>query len=488
MSYRSLAEFLETLAQADQLVRVEVPVDPHLEAAAITDRVAKAAGPAVLFSSLTGQSLPVVTNLLGTEGRIVRALGVVSLDDARLRLEELLRWGEPEGWLDRLKGSPQSALLRKLPPRTVRTGACQQVIRLGTDVDLNRLPLLRAWSEEGDRSLTAGQLYTRDPDTGRRFVGHTVFQQHDAQHLAAFWGPHDELLRLLSTAGQRGETLPIAIVLGGDPASLLAAAAPLPRSADAAELAGLLRDKPLDVVRCRTSELEVPADAELVLEGSIDPGEPPVAAGPLCTPSGLCLPSAPCPVVQVTAVTHRANAVMPAMVFGQPPHEYVTLLRAMQRVFLPLVRLAVPDLADCDQPPCGAARQWTFVAIRKHYAGQAVRVAHALWGLESTMFSKFLVLVDEEVDVHNSAAVLQAMAQYADPGRDLVVAPGPPDRLDLSAWGEPVAHRLAIDATRKLPGERSPASGVPVALARELAQRVAARWPEYGLRDAIPGM
>jgi 4-hydroxy-3-polyprenylbenzoate decarboxylase len=247
--------------------------------------------------------------------------------------------------------------------------------------------------------------------------------------------------------------MPLAVVIGGDPAFLLAASAPLPPSADVCAVAGLLRQKPLDVVACRGVDLIVPAEAEIVFEGYVDPSEPPVAAGPLCGPTGHATPPLVAPVMHVTALTQRANPIYAAMVPACPPHEAVTVTRAMQRVFLPVTRLAMPELLDYDMPEFAAARHWAAISIRKIYAGQARRAAHAAWGLRPMMFAKMLVVVDDDVDVHDQQAVSAAIASNMNPARDILIDQGPYDPFDPAATPGALGQRMAIDATRKLAGE-----------------------------------
>jgi len=255
----------------------------------------------------------------------------------------------------------------------------------------------------------------------------------------------------------------------------------LPPRLDAAALAGLLRDKPLDLVRCRSIALDVPAEAEIVIEGYVDPAEPPVEPGPRCGMLGLCAPGWPAPVMHVTAITHRANPVLPAMVPGRPPHEACVVRRAMARAFAPLVKLAVPELVDFDLPLCGGARHAAFLAIRKTYAGQARHVAMAAWTQPAFQFAKLLVVVDEGVNLHAARAVMPAATAHADAGRDVFTHQGPPDPLDPAAGPGELARRVGVDATAKMPGERR--GGVPAdsATAEDVRQRVTERWAEYGL-------
>lgn len=481
MRYSCLADFLEQLAQAGELVRIETEVGPVLEAAEITDRIARAGGPALLFGAVQGHELPVLTNLLGTEKRICLALGIKSPAELSQRIAELVDPSQPEGWFERIQTSGTRAGLRRLPPRTVKAGACQQIVRLGGDVDLEALPALQSYPLESGRVITAGQLFTADAESGRSSVGRYDLRVLDKSRLAAGWLAHDDPARLMIGYGERNDRMPLAVVLGGDPAGLLAAMAPLPPEADVCALAGLLRQKPLELVKCRTVELEVPTDAEIVIEGYVDPAEPPADVGLLGASGGTYQLARPAPVMHVTALTHRANPIYPAMVPGTLPDEACVVNRALQRVFLPLVRLAIPELVDYDLPMFGAARHWALISIRKTYAGQARKVAWAFWGLQQMMFTKLLVLVDEEVDVHDHRQVWSAVSRHVDPGRDVFFGQGPPDSRDPAAAPQMLRHMMAIDATAKLSEERRGQRPQPAQMSEEIRRLVSKRWAEYGL-------
>ncbi len=481
MSYRCLADFLEELGHAGELVRVEAEVDSDLEVAQITRQVGISGGPAMLFGVTKGSDLPLLTNMLGTQQRICRVLGVPTLEAAAERIAALADPAEPEGWFEKLKTAPHTAALGGLTPRRVRTGACQQIVRPGDDVDLGELPVLRSAPDEAGPVITAGVLLTADPDSHRPIAGRFDLQVLGPDRLAACWAPHVEPARVLAEYGRRGEKMPVAVVLGGDPAVGLAAVAPVPAAADRWALAGLLREKPIDVVACRTVDLHVPAEAEIILEGHVDPAEPLVEVGPVCSPIGHYTLPRPAPVIHVTAITHRANPIFPAMVPGRPPHEATMIDRAMSRVFLPLVKLAIPELIDYDLPTFGAARHWATISIRKTHAGQARRVAHAAWGMRQFMAAKFLVIVDEQIDIHDSQQVLAAMAANVNPGRDIFTGQGPPDPFDVAFQPDELGHKAAVDATVKLPGEHRGRWPMRAEMSREIHDMVADRWEEYGL-------
>lgn len=285
---------------------------------------------------------------------------------------------------------------------------------------------------------------------------------------------------MLTAYGQRNQPMPVAAVLGGDPAGLLAALAPLPAEMDSISLAGLFRDKPVEMVKCRTIDLEVPADAEIVIEGVVDPAQEPLDLGPRGAANGFYECSRPGPVIQVTAITHRANPIYPAIVPGPPPNEHCVIVQSLERIFLPLVKLSVPELIDCSLPAFGAARHWAFVSMRKSYAGQARKVVHALWGLPHLMFTKLLVVVDEAVDVHDPERVWLAVATQADPSGDIFFQQGPRDPWDPATPPGTLAYKVAIDATAKLPGEAGPRPS-PTQMSEEIRRLVSGRWGEYGL-------
>ena len=481
MPYQCLAELLERLEELDELVRIEARVDAEQEVAEVTRRAAQRGRPALLFGDVEGTRHPVLTNLLGTERRICLSLGASSLQEVCQRIADAATPPEPEGWFERIKSSAGRGVLRKLPPKQVKSGACQQVVRLGEDVNLNELPGLRAGTDESGPTITAGQVILADAETGRQHAGRYDLRLLDRNRLAICWHPHEAPTGLLAGYRLRKAKMPVAAVLGGHPATLLASMAPLPPDADALALAGLLRDKPIELVPARSVPLAVPTDAEMVLEGFIDPEEPLVDAGLLALPNGMLAPGPPSPVIHVSAWTHRSNPIYPAMIRGNPPNEDATIARAIQQMVLPLVRLAVPELVAYDFPAFGAARHCAVVAIRKQYAGQARRVASALWGLRQMMFVKFLVVVDEEVPVGDVAAVGAAVALHADPARDAFFQQGPPDPWDAASAPDQLGRRMAIDATRKLRGESAAGALRPVACSPEVRRSVEDRWPEYGL-------
>ena len=481
MAFRRLADFLEHLQRAGELARIETEVLPDLEVAELVRRAAPVAGPAMLFGAVRGSQCPLLTYLLGTESRIRHALGVASMDDIVARMEGLIDPEQPTGWFERLKTPPYVAAMESLPPRSVRTGPCQQVVRLGNDVDLGRLPNLTSGPNEPRPSITAALLFTMEPSTGRLVTGRCPLEVVDRSHLAVSLAEHDEAAGVLNEYARRRQPMPFAAVLGGDPLLALAASAPPAPGTDVCRLAALLGEKPVDVVSCRSIELHVPAEAEVILEGHLTPSEPWGEAGPSVTAAGFYRPAMPAPIVEVTAMTERANPVVQAIVPGPPPNEESTMRRAMARILLPIAKLSIPGLVDYDLPPEGASRNVAVVALEKTHSGQAHSIAYAAWGSHWLRFARFMVMVDAEVDVRSAGQVQRAVAAYFDPACDLIVARGPADPLDPAAAAGQLGTRVALDATRKLPGERAkPASHLAV-MSEEMVRKVASRWPEYGL-------
>lgn len=481
MPYRSLADFLEDLGRAGELARVDAQVDPVLEVAEVTRRAAQGDGPALLFTAVCGHDMPVLTNLLGTEARICRALEVDSLGEAAARIDRLIHATEPDGWFERLRVGSHAGPLASLQPRRVKAAPCQQVVRLGGDVNLQELPLLQCASQESARAILTALTLTAEPDSHRMVAGCYDFQLLGRDRLAISWPNHEEPARLVGEYRRRSGKMPLAIVLGGDPAGLLAAAAPVPQSVDPLALAGMLRERPLDAVACRSIDLQVPAEADIVLEGYLDPNEPAAVVGPLATPLGYLTRPQSAPVMRVTAVTHRANPVYAAIVHAGLPNERTVIDRAMVQVFLPLLKVAIPELVDCDMPLLGGSRCCAVVSVRKTYAGLARRVASIAWGLRQFLFAKLLIVVDHSVDVRDLQQVFGAMALCANPARDVFFQEGLPDGFDPTLTPGALSQKMAIDATTKLPEECGGGQAEATTITEDIRELVSGRWPQYGL-------
>lgn len=488
-----LADWLTQWHDLRELVRVSAEVDAVHEIAAITDRLrSDLGGPAVLFDHVRGQTTPVVTNLLGSPRRLSATFGVSSLDGLSQRIDDWLSISLPRGKLDTWKLLPRLAELSQWPPTVVKTGVCQQVVKLGRDVNLAELPVLTMWPGDAAPTITWGQLHTKSPEaetTGtesegdaRRLICVVPVEVRGRDGLFIHGDETSELWSSLVEYGLRGQQMPVAVVLGGDPITSVASWAPLPGRTDPLVFAGFLRNRPVELVAARSVPLTVPASAEIVIEGFVDPQAAFESAGPISRETGFFGPSESLPLMRVTAITHRANPVFPAMVPGTAPSESHWLDRACERLLLPLGRLWIPELVEWRWPFAGAGRHIVFASIRKTYAQQARKVMHALWSLPRAATAKMLVVVDDDVDVRDDNAVWSSVAAHADPARDLILWDGPADPLDHATAVRGVGRKLGMDATRKLPSESGAARVVqPLRWTAEIEQRLQSRWPEFGL-------
>ena len=457
MPFRSLGEFLAALEQKGDLLRVAAPVDPALEVTELTQRAVRRDGPALLFEHPRGTSMPVVTNLLGSTRRIALALGVDSLDAAAAKIGELVHLRPPAGIVGALKdlgGTLQTLeLLRSLGPKRVRSAPCQDVVE--DRVDLGALPILRCWPGDAGRTVTFPVVITSDPETGESHTGIYRLQQYGPDTLGMHFQVHRIGANNYRKWAARGERMPVVAVIGCEPVTLFAGLSPVPEGVSNFVFAGLLKGEPIELVRATTCDLELPAGAEIVLEGYVDPVERHVE-GPFGDHTGYYSAPEEFPVFHVTRVTHRANPVYLGTVTGKPPTEDAILGKAVERVFLPVVRLVLPELVDMELPLEGLFINVAIVSIRKAYPDHPRKVMHALWGLGQLMFTRYLIVVDHDVDVHDLGEVLYRVGLQADPARDLELSQGPVDQLSISNPVPNLGGKVGIDATKK-----SAADGFP---------------------------
>ena len=487
MTLHDLRSFLDLLESRDQLVRIRQPVSRDLEISEITDRVSKgppSANRALLFENVVGFSMPVAINLFGSPQRMAWALGVEDLEEPRRRLAELLDFRLPQGLTAVLnRGQDFLGVIRSigLGPSKVRRGPVQEVVERD-HASLADLPVLHCWPEDGGRFITLPQVITRDPRSGARNVGLYRLQVIDERRLLVHWQRHKGGAEHERVARETTKTsIPAAIVLGGDPVSMWCASAPLPPDIDEYLLAGWLRGRPVEFVDCVTQPLEVPAQAEIVLEGTIDPNDH-MPEGPFGDHTGYYTPVEPFPVFHLTAVTRRAQPIYPTTIVGVPPMEDVWMGKATERLFLPLMRLFLPEIVDVNMPAQGIFHNLVLVSIRKRYPGQARKVIHGLWGLGLLMLAKAIVVVDDWVDVRDlGQAAWQALGNV-DWARDVVVTQGPVDHLDHAASHHSFGGKIGVDATAKLP-EEGYDRGWPkrIEMTPEVKAKVDAMWGELGL-------
>ncbi len=462
MAYRGLADFLNVLEKEGELARISEPVATELEISALADRQMKSAGggKALLFDKPTINGkisrFPVSINSMGSDRRIARSLGLSSVDELAHEMQLILKAKPPtsvrEGW-SLLK---QGVDLLHARPKHVSDGPCKEEIhRFNDSFSLDDLPILVCWPKDGGRFVTLPMVYTKDPDTGERNVGMYRMQVFDGQTTGMHWQVHKVGARHGRRYYQRNERMPVAVCLGGDPAYTFAATAPLPDGLDEVLFAGFIRKKSVELVRCETVDLEVPADVDFVLEGYVQPGEL-RDEGPFGDHTGFYTATDPYPVFHLTAITHKKDAVYPATIVGMPPMEDFYLGDASVRIFLPVFKMNFPEIVDMALPAEGVFHNLVFVSIRKQYPYQAYKIMHGLWGMGQMMFSKYIVVVDEDCDVHNTREVLFRLCANTDPQRDTTFIKNPSDSLDHAPSVANIGSHMGFDATRKLAAEGYP--------------------------------
>lgn len=465
MSYNNLREFIERLEREGELVRVAAEVSPVEEIAELTDRMAKqpGGGKAILFER-TGTDFPVVTNLMGSERRMALALGVESLDALTRRIDALLHEvTTPKATLwEKLRMLPLLGEMARWMPRSRRgRGPCQEVVLRGEAARLSLLPVLKCWPEDGGRFVTLPMVHTLDPDTGVRNVGMYRMQVFDDRTTGMHWHVHKTGARHCDGYRRQGRRMPVAVALGGDPVYAYAATAPMPDNMDEYLLAGFLRRRPVELVRCLTCGIEVPADCDFVIEGYVDPSEPKTVEGPFGDHTGFYSLTDEYPRFHVTAVTRRRDAVYPATLVGIPPQEDAYIAKATEKIFLAPIRLAVqPEVKELTMPVFGTAHNLAVVSIDRRYRGQAHKVAQGLWGAGQMMFNKYLVITGEDCDVHDPDR-LAALLRRAEFPRDLIVSEGVYDVLDHATVTSGFGGKLAFDLTEIDPSAPAEAVRVP---------------------------
>ncbi len=469
-----LRSWIDLLRREGELVEVDAEVDPYLEVTEVVDRTVKAGGPALLFRNPKGSAHPLLINQFGTERRMALAFGAESLDAVARRLEDVLELQPPQGLVQKVKGLGKLKQLADSVPKTMSRGACQEVV---LEPDLDLLPVQHCWPGDPAPFVTLPAVITRDPRTGTRNVGMYRMQKIDARTTFMHWQIHKD-----GAADWRGmgDRLDVAVALGCDPVTTYAASAPLPKHIDELMLAGFLRGAPVELVKAKTVDLEVPANAEIVLEGYIAKGEL-GTEGPFGDHTGYYSPAEPFPVFHLTAMTMRRDAIYPSIVVGVPPQEDAWLGKATERIFLPAIRMTVPEIVDFDLPVAGAFHNCAIVSIRKAFPGHAKKVMHAIWGLGMLSLTKAVVVVDEFVDVHDYDAVFFHVGANVDPGRDVMLSEGPLDQLDHAAAAYCYGGKLGIDATHKWATEGAREWPERIEMSREVRDLVDRRWDEYGI-------
>lgn len=488
MAYKDLREFMAALEKKGLLKRIKAEVDPYLEIAEITDRVSKEKGArntALLFENVKGYKMPVLTNALGSMERMAMGLGVASIDDIGKRVREMadptqLFPGPGSNFMEKLSVLPKLGEISNYFPKTVKKAPCQEVVIEGAEVDLSKFPVLTCWPDDGGPFITLPMVATVDPVTNITNLGMYRLQVFDKVSTGMHWHKHKDGARHYMHYEGTGKRMEVAVAIGGDPATIYAATAPLPPVVGEYMFAGFIREKALEVVQCKTVNIRVPAHAEIILEGYVEPGERRME-GPFGDHTGYYSLADEYPVFHVTCITHRKDAIYPATIVGRPPQEDAYIGKATERIFLPLLQMVSPDILDMDLPVEGVFHNNVIVKIKKRFPGHAKKAMNTIWGTGMLMLSKFVIVVDEDVDVHDYSEVAWKVMNHVDPRRDTVIMDGPLDILDHACPHLGYGSKMGIDATKKWAGEGFTREWPDeIKMSPEVIARVNKKWKELG--------
>ena len=486
MPFDSLRDFIRALDQHGELKRIPFEVDPYLEITEFADRSVKQGGPALLFEKPKNSSVPLLINAFASMRRMEIALGVDNIQDIAERIAGYLQMQQPHGLLDKLKMLPKLTELSAAFPKIVSDGACKEVIRK-KDFSLDEFPILHCWPHDGGRFITLPMVFTKNPETGKRNCGMYRMQVFDGQTTGMHWQKHkqgaEHHRRLIAQGGTAADLkrMPVAVSIGADPATLYSAILPLPPEIDEMMFSGFIRGKSVEMVKCETCDIEVPANSEIVLEGYLNLGEL-RREGPFGDHTGFYSLDDDFPVFHIECITHRKKPVYAATIVGPPPMEDFYMGKAIERIFLPLMRMQLPEVRDICMPAEGVFHNLILVSIRKSYPGQARKVMSAIWGLGQAMFSKCIIVVDEDVDVQNVAEVAWKALNNIDPERDIQFTMGPVDSLDHSSRLPNYGSKMGVDATTKWPSEGFTRRWPNViAMSPAVKKRVDELWKRAGL-------
>jgi 4-hydroxy-3-polyprenylbenzoate decarboxylase len=482
MPYSDLREFINALEKRKELKRIGAEVDAELEITEITDRVSKQVGPALLFENVRGHSMPVLINALGSRERMKFALGINDYSDITERISELTDVKSPQGLIEKIKMVPRLADLGKMFPKRVKDGVCKEVILREGKFSLNDFPIIKCWPEDGGRFITLPLVFTKNPETGKRNCGMYRMQVYDETTTGMHWQVHKQganHLRMLRRRG--GGRLEVAVAIGADPITTFAAIMPLPDDLDEMMIAGFLREKPVEMVKGETVDIEVPAHAEIVLEGYVDSDER-RTEGPFGDHTGYYTLEDEFPVFHITCITHRKKPIYQTTIVGKPPMEDCWMGEAIERIFLPLMQRQFPEIVDYHMPFAGVFHNLMIVSIRKNYPGHARKVMNSIWSLPQAQFTKCIIVVDDDTDVRDLNQISWRVLNNIDPERDIQFMMGPVDQLDHAARIPCYGSKMGIDGTRKWKSEGfERAWPKELQMSEAVKSRVDAIWSKLGL-------
>lgn len=481
MAYKDLQHFIKVLEEKNLLKRVKAEVSAELEITEIADRISKQYGPALLFENVKGSKYPLLINAMGTYERMNLALGVDSLDEIGSTIGDFIDMSNYLGLMNKFKSLPKFARLAAVFPLKLPTkGSCQEVIE--EDPDLDSLPVLKCWPEDGGKFITLPLVITKDPETGIQNMGMYRLQVFDKNSTGMHWHLHKDGREIYEKYKKLGGKMPVSVALGCDPAITYAATAPLPKMIDEMMFAGFLRKAPVKLVKSITNDIYVPADAEFILEGYVDVNEPLKLEGPFGDHTGYYSLADYYPVFHVTCITHKKDAVYPTTIVGKPPMEDCYIGKATERIFLPLLKMQYPEIIEFNFPLEGVFHNCVIVSIKKRYPGHAKKIMHSLWGIGQMMYTKMIIVVDENVNPHDLSTVAWKVFNNIDAKRDVVIVEGPLDALDHASNLPHYGHKMGIDATKKWPSEGHTREWPnDIEMCQEIKDLVEKRWKEYGI-------
>ena len=481
MAYKDLQDFIKQLDEKGLLKRINVKVDSELEITEIADRISKQYGPALLFEKVKGSKYPVLINAMGTYERMSMALGVEKLDDIGDGIEGFIDMSNYLGLMKKVQSLPRLArMVAVFPIKLPTKGACQEVIE--ENPDLTTLPVLKCWPGDGGRFITLPLVITKDPETHIQNMGMYRLQVYDKNTTGMHWHLHKDGREIYDKYKKIGGRMPVSVALGCDPAVTYSATAPLPKMIDEMMFAGYLRKSPVKLVKSITSDLYVPADAEFVIEGYVDVNEDLKLEGPFGDHTGYYSLTDYYPVFHVTCITHKKNPVYPTTVVGKPPMEDCYMGKATERIFLPLLKMQHPEIVDFNFPLEGVFHNCVIVSIKKRFPGHAKKIMNSLWGMGQMMYTKMIIVVDENVSPQDLSTVAWKVFNNIDAKRDVVISEGPLDALDHASDLPHYGHRMGIDATEKWPSEGHTREWPDdIEMTDDIKELVSRRWAEYGI-------
>ena len=480
MIFNDIREFIDFLEDKKDLVRIKTEVDPILEVTEITDRVSKKGGPALLFEKVKGSKIPIAINLFGSYQRMAWALGLEDFNEIGQKFSSLLKTDPNMKFMQKIEALFDLYKLSTSSPKEVKKAPCQEIVK-DRDFSLFDYPILKTWPDDGGRFITLPMVITKDPESGKQNLGMYRMQVYDERSTGMHWHTHHDGAVNFRKTAKLGRRMEIAVAIGGDPITIFSATAPLPYNIEELFFAGYLRGKAVEVVKAKTVDILVPARAEIILEGYVEAGEERIE-GPFGDHTGYYSVAAPFPVFHVTCITHRKDPVYPATIVGKPPMEDCYMGKATERMFLPLIKMQFPEIVDMNLPLEGVFHNCALISIRKSFPMHASKIINAVWGLGQMMFTKFVFIFDEEVNVQNTSEAAWKAFNNVDPARDIIISEGPLDVLDHSAARPIYGAKMGIDATKKWPEEGYQREWPDeIHMSEEIKKLVDKRWKEYGL-------